>query len=170
MKQRNVPGSAVRRGRRIAGHAQAAERTDPYRLPGKLSEPAACPQCAAVYHDGRWQWLPRPPGAHEVLCQACHRVNDRLPAGVLTLRGPRLPAHRSEIESIARKLEQAERQEHPLNRIMAIEETADELTITTTDIHLPRRIGEAVHRALRGALSLHYGEGEYSLRATWTGE
>lgn len=66
--------------------------------------------------------------------------------------------------------QQAEKREHPLNRIMAIDETEDALSITTADIHLPRRIGEAVHRALSAPLSLHYGEGEYSVRVTWTGE
>jgi NMD protein affecting ribosome stability and mRNA decay len=170
MKQRDVPGTAVRRGRRIAGRSQLAERSDPYQLAGKLSEPSVCPRCEAVYHLGRWQWAPRPEGAREVVCQACHRIADSQPAGTLVLRGTNLSVQKGEIERIARQTEQSERKEHALNRIMAIEDAGDALTITTTDIHLPRRIGEAVRRALHGKLSLQYGESEYSLRATWTGE
>jgi hypothetical protein len=56
--------------------------------------------------------------------------------------------------SIWRNLEQAEKQEHPLNRIMTIErEEPDTLVITTTDVHLPRRIGTAIHHAFHGDLN-----------------
>jgi hypothetical protein len=41
-------------------------------------------------------------------------------------------------------------QERPLNRIIGIEEDAQGIVINTTDIHLPRRIGEAIKRAFRG--------------------
>jgi hypothetical protein len=42
--------------------------------------------------------------------------------------------------------------------------------ITTTDIHLPRRIGEALHRAYEGDLDFHYEEEAYSIRVTWRRE
>lgn len=35
--------------------------------------------------------------------------------------------------------------------------------ITITDIHLSRRIGEAVRHAYHGKLELHYGKDEYSM-------
>ena len=54
---------------------------DPYVLRAKLSEPSVCPTCGAVYHRGRWQWIARPQDAKEVVCTACHRMADRLPAG-----------------------------------------------------------------------------------------
>jgi hypothetical protein len=70
--------------------------------------------------------------------------------------------------ALARNLEASEKDEHPLNRIMAIEErTEDELVITTTDIHLPRRIGEAVQRAFHGDLQLHYDQENYFVRVDW---
>jgi hypothetical protein len=51
---------------------------------------------------------------------------------------------------------------------MAIEEPADDtLVITTTDIHLPRCIGEALHRAFHGDLKLHYDEASYFVRVDW---
>jgi len=39
--------------------------------------------------------------------------------------------------------------------------------VTTTDIHLPRRIGEALVSAYDGALDLTYDEDGYFLRANW---
>jgi ribosome recycling factor len=112
-----------------------------------------------------------PAGAHQELCQACHRINDQYPAGILTLKGPIVREHRDEIVNLARNLEQAEKQEHPLNRIMAIDrEEPDTLVITTTDIHLPRRIGTAVHHAFHGDLKLHFDEDGYSIRVDWIRE
>jgi hypothetical protein len=36
-----------------------------------------------------------------------------------------------------------------------------------SDIHLPRRIGEALRRAHRGELDFHYEEGGNLLRVSW---
>ena len=51
---------------------------------------------------------------------------------------------------------------------MRIEEGPDAVFIRTTDIHLPRRIAEALHSAYKGELEFHYADQEYFLRATWT--
>jgi hypothetical protein len=51
---------------------------------------------------------------------------------------------------------------------MAIEDEGDDgLVITTTDVHLPRRIGEAVHHAFHGDLKVHYDEENYFARVDW---
>jgi hypothetical protein len=154
-------------GRRQWGRAQQPERRDPYELDAKPAEPAACPQCGAIYRDGRWQWGPPTTVARAQLCAACRRINDGLPAGVLTLGGSVLRAKKAEIIQLARHREAAEKAEHPLNRIIAIDEQDDTIVITTTDIHLPRRIGEALKRAHRGHLELSYDEDAYFVRATW---
>jgi hypothetical protein len=133
----------------------------------KLPEPTVCPNCQAVYQQGRWVWAARPAGALEEVCPACLRIRDRYPAGILTLRGPYLQEHRSEIINLARNEEATETAEHALHRIMALEEHDDQLIITTTDIHLPRRIGEALHRAYRGELDFHYEEEGSLLRVSW---
>jgi hypothetical protein len=158
------------RDRRILGRAQDDGIGDPYRLRRKLAEPTRCTACGAVYHEGRWQWMELPPaGAHEELCQACHRINDKYPAGVVTLEGPVVTKHEEEIVNLARNLERAEKQEHPLNRIMAIDkESSDKLVITTTDVHLPRRIGTAVHHAFNGELKLNFHGDNYFIRVDWT--
>jgi hypothetical protein len=146
---------------------QQASRQDPYGPEAKLAEPAACPQCGANYRDGRWQWGPPTTVARPQLCAACRRINDRQPAGVLTLGGRLVAANKIEIVQLARHQEAAEKAEHPLNRIIAIDDRGDAIVITTTDIHLPRRIGEAMKRAYRGELKLAYEEDGYFVRAKW---
>jgi hypothetical protein len=164
------PFAGGRRDRRILGRAQDEDVGDPYKLRRKLHEPTRCSSCGAVYHEGRWQWLELPPeGAHEELCQACHRINDNYPAGIVALKGPTVQEHEVEIVNLARNLERAEKQEHPLNRIMAIEKQGpDTLIITTTDIHLPRRIGTAVHHTFHGDLKMNFDEDAYFIRVNWT--
>lgn len=144
---------------------------DPYKTRRKLSEPTICPQCGAVWQAGRWQWKSeRPEAANEELCQACHRVNDCYPAGELTLNGPFLSAHREEITHLVRNTEQLENKEHPLHRIMDLENQDDSIVITTTDIHLPRRIARALFNAYEGDLDFHYDDEGYFIRVTWSRE
>jgi hypothetical protein len=124
--------------------------------------------CGAVYHGARWQWAVNPEPAGEELCAACRRINDKFPARILTLRGTFASQHKQEILQLARHQEKAENKEHPLNRIMSIDDDPQGIVITTTDIHLPRRIGEAVRRAFHGKLEAHFEENGYFVRVSWT--
>lgn len=162
-----APGTAHRE-RRIAGRAQDDHVQDPYQAGKKPHDGTACPQCGVVYHEGRWQWGSRREGAPEELCAACRRTNEHFPAGIVMLRGAFALRHKAEIEQLARHQEVAEKDEHPLNRIIDIAEDAHGITINTTDIHLPRRIGEAVERAFHGELAMHYDEDGYFVRVSWT--
>src|SRR5271169_4541392 len=167
MKSIRQSPQAGRVGRRTSGRAQRDHILDPYQAQQKLREPTACRQCGAVYHHGRWQWRVTPSGAHEELCPACRRINDRFPAGTVTLHGDIARQRKDEVIGLARNEEAAEKGEHPLNRIVDIAETDEGLVISTTDIHLPRRIGEALKRALHGQLTTHYDEGGYFVRVDW---
>ncbi|MBE9536680.1 MAG: ATPase [Proteobacteria bacterium] len=140
---------------------------DPYRNRKKLKEPACCSQCAAILENGRWHWGDRPEGANEELCPACRRINDRCPAGKLNLSGDFLKEHRDEVIGLAQREERKEKGEHPLHRIINIEEGNTRVEITTTDIHLPRRIGGALHKAYGGDLDFHYKEETYFIRVNW---
>jgi NMD protein affecting ribosome stability and mRNA decay len=140
---------------------------DAYKAKGKLHEPSVCSQCGAVFHEGRWQWLPVPADAHQETCPACHRIHDHFPAGFLSMKGEFFQSHRDEIMHLVRHHEQRERQEHPLQRIMAVEEKPGETLVTTTDIHLARDIGEALHHAYRGELEFHYNPEQNLLRVHW---
>ena len=140
---------------------------DPYQARSKPPEPAACPKCGIVFHEGRWQRLPRPAAAHDHVCPACRRTEDHYPAGYVTLSGKFLTIHHEEIMQLVRNEETNENSDHPLQRIMGIEDQQDKIVITTTDVHLARRIGEAVHHAYRGDLDVKYSPDEYLVRVSW---
>ncbi len=140
---------------------------DAYRMPAKLVEPTICPECNAVFHKGRWQWLETPAGAHHETCPACKRSNDNMPAGYVTLEGPYFDTHNEEILRTVQNHQRHQHLEHPLKRIISITKQADATIVTTTDIHLARGIAEAVKHAYQGELELHYNSGENQLRAYW---
>src|SRR5215472_2738943 len=170
MKQSNLGPRRLRTTRRIAGHAQQDHILDPYQAQQKLHTGTVCPQCRAVYRAGRWQWLARTEAAHEQLCAACRRINDKFPAGIVTLHGDLARAHKDEMIRVARHQEEAEKKEHPLNRIMNINENSQGIVINTTDIHLPLRIGEAIMRAFHGEIEAHFAEDGYFVRVDWAPE
>jgi hypothetical protein len=87
----------------------------------------------------------------------------------VTLAGAFLAARRDEILALARNVEARARAEHPLQRIMKIAEgeAPGETVVTTTDIHLPRRIGHALVDAYKGDLRTHYDEEGYFARIDW---
>lgn len=141
---------------------------DPYRAKRKLPEPTACPDCGAVFRQGSWRWTPSPLDAHRHLCPACQRVRDDYPAGHVTVKGEFLESHGDEILSLVRNLEKREKTAHPLHRIMDTRTEQHALVITTTDIHLARAIGEALHDAYQGELDHRYSEEERLIRVTWS--
>lgn len=165
MKSVQPPGSAFRPGRHL--EMFDGQIKDPYQEREKLAEPSVCAHCGAVYHEGRWQWGAAPSNAHQATCPACHRIHDKLPAGYVSIEGQFAQAHREELISLARNLEAREKADHPLQRIIAIEDEGDHLTITTTDIHLARAIGDALHHAYKGELDYQYNANEYLLRVRW---
>jgi hypothetical protein len=144
-------------------------RHDPYEARLKLREPTICKECGVVYRHGRWCWDVAPHDADRVLCPACQRAHDRMPAGYLTLEGPYVQAHRDDLLALAAKIEANEKAEHPMHRILTIEQEPESVTVHTSDIHLPHRIGEALCKAHRGHLDVAYGHNEYSVRAHWRG-
>ena len=83
------------------------------------------------------------------------------------MEGPFVIAHRAELVQLVRNQAEHEREEHPLHRIMHLDEGADRVHVSTTDIHLPQRIGEALKRAYDGELEIHYGHDEYTARVRW---
>ena len=159
------PGSTPRYRDRIYDDPQ---RHDPYQAKGKYPESTVCRDCHAVFRRGRWTWGAAPEtGAHPALCPACGRIRDELPAGYVTLEGARNEADRDALIHIARNEEARMKSEHPLERIMRVEQDGMRVLVTTTDTHLPRRIGEAVHRSHKGRLDIKFGEDEYSVRVHW---
>lgn len=140
---------------------------DTYKARGKLPDPTGCPECGAIYRDGRWVWGSTPAGANEVPCPACQRIRDRYPGGYLALSGGFLIEHRAEIIALAHNVEARTKQQHPLKRLMGIEESEEAIEITVTHPNLARAIGEAVHHAYQGELDFHYTEEDNVLRVRW---
>jgi NMD protein affecting ribosome stability and mRNA decay len=170
MKARSLRSQRPGTTRRISGRAQQDHIPDPYQHQKKLHEGVVCPRCGAVYHQGSWRWAATAKGAAEELCAACRRIKDKFPAGVVTLRGDFARAHKEEMIQLARHQEEAEKNEHPLNRIINIEEDTHGVVINTTDIHLPRRIGAAVQRAFHGEIEDIFEKDGYFVRVNWTRE
>jgi hypothetical protein len=143
---------------------------DPYKAKAKPSGPLVCGQCGAVYDAGRWRRGAAPPSAEKEMCPACHRINDKYPAGEVHVEGSFSRAHRAEILNLLHNAEAREAEEHPLSRIMAIEESEEALVVKTTDIHLPRVMGNALERAFKAQADFRYDQPGHFIRVTWRRE
>lgn len=148
-------------------HILASMETDLYGQKGKLSDPTACSGCGALYRKGRWTWSAVPADAAKTKCPACRRIADDYPAGIITLSGDFAREHGDEIRGLVAHVEEREKKEHPLNRIMAIERDGDALVVKTTNARLARGIGEALEHAYRGELDYRFTEAENVLRVGW---
>jgi hypothetical protein len=141
---------------------------DPYKARAKSAGPAICPQCGACFDAGRWFWRQQPlSGAAPETCPACHRVNDHFPAGEIRIRGDFALAHKEDILNLVKNCQTREASAHPMSRIMAISEGQGEILITTTDIHLPRVIGNALERAYKTQAVFSYLPEEHFVRVKW---
>ncbi|QXD16355.1 ATPase [Rhodocaloribacter litoris] len=143
------------------------KRIDTYRPREKWPEPTRCTECNAVYTKGRWTWEPPPPGANETVCPACRRIADHYPAGYIELRGAFFETHREELLNLVRNVEQAEKALHPLERLIEIRQEDSQTVVTTTGVHVARRIGEALARSYEGEWTYQYGDGAKTIRARW---
>lgn len=143
------------------------QRHDVYQERGKLPEPTMCSECGAVFLEGRWTWFEPAVNANAIVCPACQRIKDKYPAGYLEIKGSFFGGHRGEIVNMINNIEVQEKKERPMERIMAISEEENHVLVTTTGIHLARRIGEALRNAYQGELEFAYGDGEKSIRASW---
>src|SRR5512141_3095382 len=103
-----------------------ARMHDPYKAMGKLLEPAVCRECKAVYHKGRWTWDRAPAKSHDLVCPACERIRDGAASGVLLLTGEFVASHRDQVLGLARNEEARVKAEHPLARIITIEDQAED--------------------------------------------
>lgn len=138
-----------------------------YRERDKSLETTVCTQCGVLYLNGRWTWGNPPEQAGETICPACRRIADRYPAGHVELKGVFFIDRRDEILSLVHNVEKREKEARPLERIISIVNDKDHSLVTTTGIHVARRIGEALARAYKGDLSFQYADGEKRIRVFW---
>ena len=140
---------------------------DAYRLAKHFPLGTVCSACGAGYRDGRWTWEAASEPAHTVACPACRRIQDGCCAGELTVSGAFVAAHRRDIDSLLQAEAKLETDEHPLHRIANIHDEGHALRITTTDVHLARRLGEALRSAFDGQLTIEYPPGAETVRVAW---
>ncbi|NTV45138.1 MAG: ATPase, partial [Chlorobiales bacterium] len=123
------------------------KRHDFYREQQKLPDPTVCPKCNALFSNGRWTWNTSLEKPNEAVCPACRRIADKLPAGHIEIKGDFFKSHYDEILNLVRNIEEQEKTAHPLERIMSIDGNGDKTVVSTTGIHVARRIGEALSRS-----------------------
>jgi len=144
------------RRKRSSTHPAAGKPRPARRLPdapaGKLPELAACPRCGASYREGRWTWKTAPAGSYEQVCPACERIEAGYPAGVLHVAGAFAAAHRDDLIGLVRNVEERERGDHPLKRVMSIEDEGIGFVVQTTDAKLALALGRALEKAYDGHL------------------
>jgi NMD protein affecting ribosome stability and mRNA decay len=162
----DVPAATTPAASRASSLVPDEQRHDPCREAGKLREPTVCPDCRAVFKGGRWQWSDALPTANPHRCPACRRIREHLPAGLVTLSGAFPNAHRDEVMACVRRICDRAYVEHPLERVMQIDEDDAEIRVATTSAHLARAIGRALHEAWDGQLALD-PEAEGMPRVTW---
>ena len=133
----------------------------------KWPEPTLCTECGALFVNGRWLWQEAPEQANKVVCPACRRISDQYPAGYIEIKGSFFDQHRDEVLNLIRNVERQEKTDRPLERVMAIAKNKGHTLVTTTGIHVARRIGEALSRAYKGDFSFRYANGEKSIRVYW---
>jgi len=142
---------------------------DPYRRRRKSAEATICDGCGLVCHGGRWYRGAPPLGNdHSGLCPACERIRDRDPAGTVRLAG--LPdSRRGEIVGLIRNVAEREAHEHPLERLIELQDEPGALLVTTTGAHVARCIGSALRRRFHGGVRVRYVEQDSHVQVDWVG-
>lgn len=152
-----VPGPRKdRRARMVKPHEH-----DPYARRAKSGDARVCDSCGLVNHAGRW-YRGAPPLTNVTggLCPACERTRDRYPAGTIRLHHSLVDAYRDEFVNLVRNAEQAVCDEHPLERLMEVKDEGDQVVVTTTGVHLARRIAGRLKRRFGEAVRVRYPEEE----------
>jgi hypothetical protein len=95
------------------------------------------------------------------------RVSDEA-RGLLTLEGPFLQAHASDLASLLRAEAARARTEDPSARILTWDDSVPGiLTLSTSTTHLVVRLGHALHRAFGGTLEYFFSRGDAVTTAHW---
>jgi NMD protein affecting ribosome stability and mRNA decay len=144
-------------------------------LPKKgMKETAICSKCSLVYQNKSWimdvavsRRIKGEPGVRRGTCPACRRMEDNIPAGIVTFSGDYFRKHEVEILDIIRNEESKARVKNPLGRVMEIAQEGDVLTVTTTEENLARKLGKEVYRAHKGELSYQWAHDDKFVRVKW---
>ncbi|MHC5066632.1 MAG: BCAM0308 family protein, partial [Planctomycetota bacterium] len=86
----------------------------------------------------------------------------------ISLRG--LPKElQDEVIETFRRVAARERKEHPLERLIQVQEKGDRLFVTTTGIHLARSIAGALRRRFKKGVQIRYLGEDNLVQIDWQG-
>ncbi|MGE0041675.1 MAG: BCAM0308 family protein [Vicinamibacterales bacterium] len=141
-----------------------------------LAGPRVCDRCGARYERRRWALPPgagfrtldlRPGAGERVLCPGCKRVDSGVPSGYLTLEGAFAMAHADELVALLRNEAAEALADNPTARVIEWERGPRRLRLTTTTVHLAKRLGRAVARACQGEIRYDFSHENQVARVNW---
>jgi NMD protein affecting ribosome stability and mRNA decay len=143
------------------------KKNDVYVDRKKYTELTLCIRCKSLYVNGRWTWNEELEPISRAVCPACLRISDNYPAGIIEISGEFFTGHQDEIMKLILNIEKQEKTRHALERIIRTIPLTGKMVVTTTGIHIARRIGEALARSFKGDLSFDYLDADKGVRVTW---
>jgi len=149
--------------------------TDPYLPKGAGKKVSVCERCHAVNSNKRWSLSTerydlamQDPVVALTICPACHKTQDDMPGGVVTLKGDYVLPHKQELLNLVKNEEERARGYNPLERVMSIKENGGgSLVITTTNERLAQRLGKAIKKAFHGEVAYHFSHENKLARVDW---
>jgi len=144
-----------------------AKSSDVYQDKIKLNEPTLCKSCGAIFIGGRWTWKKLEGSLKIAICPACRRIADNYPAGYIEIKGSFFKEHQEDLLNLVQNVGAREKMERALERIIKILKRPNGVVVTTTGIHIARRIGEALHRSYKGKFSYTYLDADKGIRVKW---
>jgi hypothetical protein len=145
------------------------EEKTPFRHTEKYRTGTRCPDCGLVFSGSVWK-KPEPSSSGQSPskpCPACLLVRDGRIGGMVQLSGDFAALHRQDLMNRIRNVEKVSSLERPLERIIRINETEQEISVAVTTEHLAARIGKAIERDYGGTLQLKYAPEEKYAIARW---
>lgn len=135
----------------------------------KYADDTVCPDCGAVFLKGKWTWAQplREEDVASMVCPACRQIKNDQAGGILMLSGSFVTAHREDILNRLRNIEKVEKNDHPLQRIMAIIDKGEDVEVRATSGHLVARMAKALKSDFNGELELSFLREENCARANW---
>lgn len=166
-------------GKPVPIRRDTSSHNDPYTRAVVRHGAMVCQDCGAVYKDRRWA-LPKASASQReavpykaltpapVVCPACHRIRDDVPAGVVVLAGAFLEHHEEEIIRLIVHESDRAMKLNPLSRVMHIAPQVDGIVeVHTTSDKLAQQIGKALHKAYDGEVTYRFVQDTKLARVTW---
>lgn len=141
----------------------------------RISEPAVCKECNALYINGRWTFddsaINDDPfnkiEPNITTCPACKQQKTGIASGFVYISGKFFIKNRDEIENLLRNEEDKISVTNPLARIMDLKYEKNRLTVKTTTEHLAQHFGRVLHKAYDGDVKYDFSHENKLARVYW---